>query len=69
MSKSGTMPINKKLQETTERLRPNILKGKRLFPVAVNQFNKFDPDLAPILSSPISILKRDLEWEWNSDHE
>ena len=36
---------------------------------AVNQFNKFIPNLAAISFPFRSILKRDAGWSWNSDHE
>ena len=36
---------------------------------AVNQFNKFIPNLAAISFPFRSILKRDAQWTWISDHE
>ena len=36
---------------------------------AVNQFNKFIPDLAVLCSPFRSILKKDATWNWNNEHE
>ena len=36
---------------------------------AVNQFNKFIPRLATITFPFRSIFKKDVEWEWNEEHE
>ena len=57
------------MQGITEKLRPTNLKQLRSFPGAVNQFNKFIPDLAVICSPFRSILKKDATWNWNDDHE
>ena len=43
---SGLSPVNNKVQSITERLRPTKLKELRLDVGAVNQINKFIPDLA-----------------------
>ena len=63
------MPIYTKVQGITEKLRPTNLKELRSFLGAVNQFNKFIPDLAVICSPFRSILKKDATWNWNDDHE
>ena len=48
LSQQGVAPINSKVQGISERLRPTILKQLRSFLGAVNQFNKFIPDLAKL---------------------
>ena len=46
LTNSGISPINSKVQGITEKLKPTNLKELRSFLGAVNQFNKFIPDLA-----------------------
>ena len=66
---SGISPINTKVQGISDKLRPTNLKELRSFLGAVNQFNRFVPDLATICFPFRSILKRDAEWNWNEEHE
>ena len=69
LTENRISPINTKSQGITEKLRPTNLKEVRSFLGAVNQFNKFIPDLAVICSPFRSILKKDATWNWNNDHE
>ena len=69
LTRTGISPVNAKSQGISERLRPTNLKQLRSFLGAVNQFNKFISNLAAISFPFRSILKRDAEWTWNSDHE
>ena len=63
LTRTGISPVNTKSQGISERLRPTNLKQLRSFLGAVNQFNKFIPNLA-LISNPFrSILKKDAEWE------
>ena len=48
MAKKGKTPVNIKVQGITEKLRPSNLKELRSLLGAINQFNKFIPDLASI---------------------
>ena len=48
LTRSGISPVNGKVQGITERLRPTNLKELRSFLGAVNQLNKFVPELATI---------------------
>ena len=57
----GISPINGKVQGITERLRPGSLRELRSFLGAVNQLNKFVPDLANICAPFRSILKKEAE--------
>ena len=59
MTKDGISPVNTKVQELTEKLRPENSKELRSFLMAVNQFNKFILDLASICFPFRSILKKD----------
>ena len=69
LTRTGISPVNAKAQGISERLRPNNLKQLRSFLGAVNQFNKFIPNLASISFPFRTILKKDAEWTWNEEHE
>ena len=69
LTQSGVEPINSKVQGISERLRPKNLKQLRSFLGAVNQLNKFIPDLAKICFPFRSLLKKDNEWNWTQEHE
>ena len=45
------------------------MKELRSFFGAVNQFNKFIPDLAAICFPFRTILKKDAIWKWTEEHE
>ena len=59
LTEKGILPLNTKVQGNTEKLRPTNLKELRSFLGAVNQFIKFNPDLAVICSPFRSIPKKD----------
>ena len=67
--KNGISPINIKVQGITEKLRPENLKELRSVLGAVNQFNKFIPDLASFCFPFRSIPKKDATWKWTPEHE
>ena len=69
LTSSGISPINTKVQGISDKLRPTNLKELRSFLGAVNQFDRFVPDLATICFPFRSILKRDAGWNWNEEHE
>ena len=69
LTRTGLSPVNAKAQGKSERLRPNNLKKLRSFLGAVNQFNKFIPNLASISFPFRTILKKDAEGTWNDEHE
>ena len=69
LSQKTVAPINSKVQGISERLRPTNLKQLRSFLGAVNQFNKFIPDLAKLCFSFRTLLKRDNEWNWKEEQE
>ena len=58
LTNSGISPFNSNVQGITEKLRPTNLKELRSFLRAVNQFNKFIPDLASTCFPFRSILKK-----------
>ena len=67
LPEKGISLIYTKVQGITEKLRPTNLKELRSFLGAVNQFNKFIPDLATICSPFRSILEKDATWNWNNE--
>ena len=69
LTSSGISPNNSKVKGISDKLRPSNLKELRSLLGAVNQFNRFVPDLATICFPLRSILKRDAEWNWNEDNE
>ena len=69
MTSQGISPVNSKVQGITEKLRPTKLKEVRSFLGAVNQFNKFIPDLASMCFPFRSILRRDAVWNWTDEHK
>ena len=58
LSQQGVAPINNKVQGISERLRPTNLKQLRSFLGAVNQYNKFNPDLAKLCFPFRTLLKK-----------
>ena len=46
LSKGGIKPVDKKVQALTEKLHPRNLKDLRSIMGAINQMNKFIPNLA-----------------------
>ena len=69
LSQQGVEPINSKVQGISERLRPTNLKELRSYLGAVNQFNKFIPDLAKICFPFRTLLKKDNNWNWQEEQE
>ena len=69
LTNSVISPINSKVQGLSEKLRPTNSKELRSFLGAVNQFNKFVPDLASIGFPFRSILNKDVVWNWTEEHE
>ena len=69
LTRTCISPVNAKSQGITERLRPTNLKQLRSFLGAVNQFNKFIPNLAAISFPFRKILKKDADWIWEDEQE
>ena len=69
MSSQGISPVTTKVQGITEKLRQTNLKELRSLLGAVNQFNKFIPDLASMCFPFKSISKKDAVWNWTDEHE
>ena len=69
LSQEGVAPINSKVQGISDRLKPTNLKQLRSYLGAVNQLNKFTPNLASICYPFRTLLKKDTNWEWNKEHD
>ena len=69
LTDSGISPFNLKVQGISKKLRPTKLKELGSLLGAVNQFNKFVPDLASICFPIRSILKKEAAWKWTEEHE
>ena len=69
LSQTGIKPINSKVQATTEKLTPKSLKELRSYPGAVNQLNRFIPNLAQLCHELRPLLKKDQPWNWGEKHD
>ena len=69
LSGEGITPVNGRVQGFIEKLTPGDFKELRSFLGAVNQLNKFVPELANICAPFRSNLKREAEWKWTEEHE
>ena len=69
LSQQGVTPKNSKVQAISERLKPTNLKQLRSFLGAVNQFNKFIPNLAQLCFPFRNLLKKDNEWNWGEEQK
>ena len=69
LTRTGISPKNAKAQGISDRLRPTNLKQLRSYLGAVNQFNKFIPNLKSISFPFGTILKKDAHRTWNTEHE
>ena len=69
LSQHGVAPVNTKVQGISGRLKPTNLKQLRSYLGAVNQFNKFFPNLATICFPFRTLLKKDTNLEWKNEQE
>ena len=69
LDQTGIKPIQSKVQKITDKLQPQTLKQLRSYLGAVNQFNRFIPDLAKLCYAFRNLLKKETRWEWSKDHE
>ena len=59
-------PVDEKIQTIDDRLRPTTLKELRSLSGALNQMNRFIPNLANLLRP---YLSKKIEWKWKEEHE
>ena len=69
LSQTGIKPINSKVQAITEKLTPKSLKELRSYLGAVNQLNRFIPNLAQLCHELRPLLKKDQPWKWEEKHD
>ena len=69
LSQTGIKPINSKVQAITEKLTPKSLKELRSYLGAVNQLNRFIPNLAQLCHELRPLLKKDQPWNWGEKHD
>ena len=60
---------NSKVQAITEKLTPKSLKELRSYLGAVNQLNRFIPNLAQLCHELRPLLKKDQPWNWGEKHD
>ena len=69
LTQSRIRPINTKIQVITDKLKPKNLKELRSYLGAVNQLNRFIPNLAQLCFKLRPLLKQDKQWSWNETHD
>ena len=69
LTPNGITPIQSKVQGITDRIRPKNLKQLRSLMGAVNQLNKFIPNLAALCAPLRPLLRKDSVWTWTEEHE
>ena len=69
LTQTGSSPINTKIQAILEKLKPKNLKELRSYLGAVNQMNRFIPNLAQLCFKLRPLLKKDKPWNWDESHE
>ena len=69
LSQTGIKPINSKVQAIPEKLTPKSLKELRSYLGAVNQLNRFIPNLAQLCHELRPLLKKDQPWNWGEKHD
>ena len=69
LSESGVKPLDEKIQAFSDRLMPKTLKKYRSLMGAINQMNRFIPNLAKSCASLRPPLSKGTEWRWKSEHE
>ena len=67
LSQTGIKPIKSKVQAITEKLTPKSLKELRSYLGAVNQLNRFIPNLDQICHELRPLLKKDQPWKWEKN--
>ena len=62
--KGGMTPTEAKLKAVRHWATPRDIKGVRHFLVFVNYYIRFVKDFAMIASPLISLMRKDVEWQW-----
>ena len=69
LTANGVKPIDEKIQAMSDRLRPKTLKELRSLMGALNQMNRFIPNLAQLCAPLRPLLSKTTEWEWKDEQE
>ena len=69
LSESRVKPINEKIQAIPDRLRPKNLRKLHTLMVALNQMNRFIPNLAKLCAPLRPLRSKTNEWKWTDEHE
>ena len=69
LTQSGIKPIDEKIQTITNRIKPKNLKELCLFMGAINQMNRFIPNLAQLCAPLRPLLSKENEWIWTKTHD
>ena len=69
LTQTGITPLNSKVQAITEKLKPKNLKELRSYLGAVNQMNRFIPNLAQLCHAFRPLLKKDKKWQWDEQQD
>ena len=69
LTPEGIRPIQSKVQGISDRMRPTNIRQLRSLMGAVNQLNKFIPNLATICAPLRPLLRKDLPWKWTEVQE
>ena len=69
LSQTGKRPLKSKFQGITDRLKPKLLEELRSFLGAVNQMNRFIPNLAQHCFPFPPLLKNGNSWDWRQEHD
>ena len=69
LAQTCNTPININVQGITDRLKQKTLKELRSFLGAVNQMNRFVPNLAQLCFPFWPSLKNGKSWDWRQEHD
>ncbi|PIK52384.1 hypothetical protein BSL78_10696 [Apostichopus japonicus] len=69
LSKNGMRIDNAKVQAIVEMPSPNSKKELERFLGIIQYLSKFIPDLSTEAAQLRMLLRKDVEWQWDSTHE
>ena len=69
LTASEVAPIAGKVQAITDKSKLKNLKALLSFMVAINQMNRFIPNLAQLCATFRPLLSKDTTWEWKAEHD
>ena len=69
LTATGVKPMDSKIQAISDKLKPRNLKDLRSFMGAINQMNRFIPNLAKLCAPLRPLLSKDTKWDWKTEHD